>query len=102
MARGYEYSAELKGIFFRVISFVESEKTGTQIPLYNTTQRIQAMLGISERSIFNLKSKMKRLNEQVQLDQKKKDEEQKKENEDNQKRYLKPQMHSSKIALSLS
>ncbi|CAF0973871.1 unnamed protein product, partial [Didymodactylos carnosus] len=43
------------------------------------------MLGISERSIFNLKTEMKRLNEQIQLEQKK-EEEQKKENEEKQKK----------------
>jgi hypothetical protein len=81
MARGYEYSAELKGTFFRVISFIESEKNGTQIPVYNTTQRIQAILGISERSIFNLKREMKHLAAQVEIDQKKKEEENRKEME---------------------
>ena len=84
MARGYEYSAELKEIFFRVISFIESEKNGTKIPVYNTTQGIQAILGISERSIFNLKSEMKRLKEHAENEQKKKDEEKQKENQENQ------------------
>ena len=86
MGRGYEYSAELKEIFFRVISFIESETNGTQIPVYNTTQRSQAILGISKRSIFNLKSEMKRLKEQAENQQKKKDEEKQKENQENQKK----------------
>ena len=86
MARGYKYSAELKEIFFREISFIEYEKHGTQIPVYNTTRRIQAILGISERSIFNLKSETKCLKEQAENEQKKKDEEKQKENQENQKK----------------
>lgn len=43
---------------FRVIEFVEREKTGAIIPLYNTSNRLLAMLGISESSLFKLKKEI--------------------------------------------
>ncbi len=52
---GQEFSLEMKRLFFRVITFIESEKYGPRIPLYNTFERIQTCLGISIRSISTVK-----------------------------------------------
>jgi hypothetical protein len=54
---GHEFSLEMKRVFFRVIAFIESEKYGPKIPLNNTLERPQGCLGISIRSISNLRSK---------------------------------------------
>ena len=61
---GQEYSIEMKRTFFRVVSFIESEKKGPKIPLSNTLERAQACLGISIRSISNLKREMRELTEE--------------------------------------
>jgi len=63
---GNEFSLEMKRLFFRVITFIESEKNGPQIPLNNTLERCQACLGISIRSISNLKKEMRELREQAE------------------------------------
>jgi len=82
MASGHEYSTALKEVFFRVITFVEAEKNGPQIPLYKTTQRIQTMLGISERSVFNLKQEMKNIKDKEEAERQKKEEEETKKKEE--------------------
>ena len=69
MPKGQEYSLEVKSVFFRVIDFVEKKCDGPTIPLNLTTPRLVAMLGIAERSIFNLKAEMKKLREVEQSDQ---------------------------------
>ncbi|CAF2919098.1 unnamed protein product [Rotaria sp. Silwood2] len=56
----------MKRLYFRVIAFIESEKYGPKIPLNNTLERSQACLGISIRSITNLKKEMRELNEQAE------------------------------------
>lgn len=58
MPKGEDYSIKEKLIMFRVIEFVEREKTGAIIPLYNTANRLLAMLGISEGSLLNLKKEI--------------------------------------------
>jgi hypothetical protein len=58
MPKGEDYSIKGKQIMFRVIEFVEREKTGAIIPLYNTSNRLLAMLGISESSLFKLKKEI--------------------------------------------
>ena len=58
MPKGEDYSIKEKQIMFRVIEFVEREKTGAIIPLYNTSNRLLAMLGISESSLFKLKKEI--------------------------------------------
>ena len=63
MPKRKEYSKEMKQLMFRIISFVESEKNGFQIPLFNTTGRLTTMLGISERSVFRLREEMVSLTE---------------------------------------
>lgn len=63
MPQGVHFTPEIKEIFFRVIDFIENEKTGPQIPMNNTTARIVSMLGISESSLFNLKKEMKAVRE---------------------------------------
>ena len=67
MPTGQEYSAEVKTIFFRVIDFFEKERDGPMIPLSLTTARLIAVLGVSERSLFNLKAEMKQLSEEQEL-----------------------------------
>lgn len=64
MPKGQEFSVELKKVFFRVIDFMEKERTGPIIPLSLSTARLVAALGISERSIFNLKTEMKNLRDE--------------------------------------
>ena len=63
MPKGKEFSEDTKQMMFRIISFVDSEKNGSQIPLFNTTDRLTTMLGISERSVFRLREEMASLNE---------------------------------------
>ncbi|CAF1242007.1 unnamed protein product [Rotaria sordida] len=45
----------------RVIQFVRSEKYGIKIPLNNVNDRLCAMLGVSSRSIDNLKKELKEI-----------------------------------------
>ncbi|CAF1567747.1 unnamed protein product [Didymodactylos carnosus] len=47
----------------RVIRFVKSEKDGVKIPLNNVNDRLCAMLGVSSRSIDNLKKEFKEAEE---------------------------------------
>ncbi|CAF2104471.1 unnamed protein product [Rotaria magnacalcarata] len=48
---------------FRIVKFVESKKEGPVIPLYNTTDRLEAMLGIGKTTVFKLRSEMRVLEE---------------------------------------
>ncbi len=54
MPTGCEYSQKEKQLIFNVINFVESEKNGWKIPLYNVNERLEAMLGTSMRSVERL------------------------------------------------
>ena len=69
MPTGCEYSQKEKQLIFNVINFVESEKNGWKIPLYNVNERLEAMLGISMRSVGRLKSEFRegqeRLTEEI-------------------------------------
>lgn len=58
MPTGYEFSQELKQVVFNVIKFVENEKNGPSIPLYNVNDRLESMLGISLASVKRLKQEM--------------------------------------------
>ena len=55
MSTGCEYSQKEKQLIFNVINFVESEKNGWKIPLYSVNEHLEAMLGISMRSVERLK-----------------------------------------------
>jgi hypothetical protein len=66
MGKGSEFSTELKQVFFRVIAFVEAEKSGSLIPLTNTTLRLITMLGISKTSLFCLKGEFEEARQQQQ------------------------------------
>ncbi|CAF3835677.1 unnamed protein product [Rotaria sp. Silwood1] len=46
---------------YRVIQFVKSEKYGIKIPLNDVNDRLCAMLGVSSRSIDNLKKELKEI-----------------------------------------
>jgi hypothetical protein len=63
MPSGKEFSKEEKTIFYRVITFVDLEKNGPKIPMYNANDRLQAMLGLSRHSISNLRQEMRLLSE---------------------------------------
>ncbi|CAF3934653.1 unnamed protein product [Rotaria sp. Silwood1] len=56
-----EFSLEFKQLAFSVIDFVEKEKNGSLIPLYNVTDRLEAILGVSRRSVNRLKQELKEL-----------------------------------------
>ncbi len=58
MPKGEDFGSDVKQLMFRIIKFVESEKTGPVIPLFNTFDRLEAMLGISRPSISRLRSEM--------------------------------------------
>ncbi|CAF1585779.1 unnamed protein product [Didymodactylos carnosus] len=58
MPKDHEFSVEVKAIIFKVIRYVESEKSGAVIPLFNVNERLVAMLGISAQSVKNLKHEM--------------------------------------------
>ena len=64
MPIGKEFSKDLKEMMFCVILFVENEKNGPIIPLYNVNERLSAMLDISDRSIWNFKKEMNELQRQ--------------------------------------
>ncbi|CAF1320505.1 unnamed protein product [Didymodactylos carnosus] len=55
MPKGHEFSVEVKAMMFKVICYVESEKSGAVIPV---NERLVAMLGISAQSVKNLKHEM--------------------------------------------
>lgn len=58
MPNGEDFRSDMKQLMFRIIDFVEKEKAGPIIPLFNTTNRLENMLGISRRSVFRLRSEM--------------------------------------------
>ncbi|CAF3355830.1 unnamed protein product [Rotaria sp. Silwood2] len=66
MPRGQHYSEETKEFMFNVIKFIEGEKNGAIIPLYNVNDRIMAALQISHGSLVNLKNELKQLEEEQQ------------------------------------
>ena len=55
MPSGCEYSQKEKKLIFNVISFVESEKRGSVIPLHNVNERLKEMLAISMSSVEKMK-----------------------------------------------
>ena len=80
MPTGYEFSQELKQLIFNVIKFVENEKNGPVIPLYNVNDRLESMLGISLAPITRLKQEMREerdriMEEKRAVDQAKQDKE---------------------------
>ena len=48
---GYAYFQKEKQLIFNMINFIESEKNGWKIPLYNANGRLKAMVGISMHSV---------------------------------------------------
>jgi chromosome condensin MukBEF complex kleisin-like MukF subunit len=83
MPKSYEFSQDMKEIFFNVIQFVEKEKFGPVIPLFNVNERLSSMLAISMRSVERLKSEMKEIEHDMMEKKRKMDEE--KEELENQK-----------------
>jgi L-arabinose isomerase len=83
MPRGHEFSQDMKQIFFNVIKFVEKEKFGPVIPLFNVNERLSSMLDISMRSVERLKSEVREIGHDMMEKKRKMDEE--KEEMENQK-----------------
>jgi L-arabinose isomerase len=83
MPKGQQFSQDMKQIFFNVIKFVEKEKFGTAIPLFNVNERLSAMLNISLRSVERLKSEIRDIEHDMMENKRKMDEE--KEALENQK-----------------
>jgi hypothetical protein len=83
MPTGYEFSQDMKQIFFNVIKFDEEEKFGPVIPLFNVNERLSAMLDISMRSVERLKNEMREIEHDMMGRKRKIDEE--KEEMENQK-----------------
>ncbi|CAF3961507.1 unnamed protein product [Rotaria sordida] len=66
MPTGHYYTQETKELMLSVIQFIEREKNGPTIPLYNVNDRIMAALQISHGSLVKLKNEMKQLQEEQQ------------------------------------
>ena len=64
MAKGQEYSVEVKAIYFRVIDFIETERNKPMILLNLTIARILAILDVSEKSLFSLKAETKHVQDE--------------------------------------
>ena len=60
-----EFSLEFNQLAFSIIDFVEKEKNGTLIPLNNVTDRLEAMFGVSGRSVNRFKQELKEQEESV-------------------------------------
>ena len=58
MPKGENFVLEVKQLMFRIIKFVDSEKNGPVILLFNSSERLEAMLGISRKSITRLRNEM--------------------------------------------
>jgi hypothetical protein len=58
MPKGENFSSDVKLLMFHIIKFVGNEKNGPVIPLFNTTGRLEAILGISRASVFRLRNEM--------------------------------------------
>lgn len=56
---------------FNVISFVESEKRGSVIPLHNVNERLKAMLGISMSSVEKVKREFREERERLDEERRK-------------------------------
>jgi len=80
MPTGQQFSEDMKQIFFNVIKFVEQEKYGPIIPLFNVNERLSTMLDISLRSVERLKREMREI-EHDMIERKRKMDEEKEEME---------------------
>ena len=69
MPKGENFRLGVKQLMFRIIDFVEKEKTGPIIPLYNAASRLESMPGISRGSVFRLRSEMKQNQEREKTPQ---------------------------------
>ncbi|CAF4559721.1 unnamed protein product [Didymodactylos carnosus] len=66
MPKGKEFSKDEKTLIFRVIEFVESERSGNEFPLNNATQRLVTVLGISESAVEKLRKELKDVKSEMQ------------------------------------
>ena len=64
MPTGINFGSDMKQLMFRIIKFVESEKEGPVIPLYNTTSRLEIMLGVSRATVFRLRNEIRSLEQE--------------------------------------
>ena len=58
MPKGHHYTSDVKSLIFRIIKFIESEKEGPVIPMYNVNDRLMNMLNISHGALFSLKQEL--------------------------------------------
>ena len=70
MPTGMNFGSDVKQLMFRIIKFVESEKEEPVIPSYNTTGRLEVMLGVSRATVFRLRNKMHGLEEKEEEEEK--------------------------------
>jgi hypothetical protein len=78
MSKGQQFSHDMKQIFLNVIKFLEKEKFGSIIPLFNFNERLSSMLDISVRSVERLKSKMREIEHDMMEEKRKMDQEKQK------------------------
>jgi hypothetical protein len=64
MPKGQHYSQERKELLLNVIKFIEEEKNGATIPLYNVNDRMMGAFQISQGFLVNLKNELKQLEEE--------------------------------------
>ena len=64
MPTGINFGSDMKQLMFRIIKFVESEKEAPVIPLYNTTSRLEIMLGFSRTTVFRLRNEIRSLEQE--------------------------------------
>lgn len=95
MPTGYEYSQREKQLIFNVINFVESEKYGSKIPLYNVNERLEMMLGISMRSVERLKKEFREDQERLAEEARKVAEEELKQQQEQHELTLRLRRRSS-------
>ena len=64
MPTGINFGSDMKHLMFRIIKFVESEKEGPVIALYNTTSRLAIILGVSRATVFRLRNEIRSLEQE--------------------------------------
>ena len=93
MPKGENFKLEAKQLMCHIIKFVDSEKNGPVIPLFNSSERLETMLGISRKSITRLR------NEMLHLEMKEEAEKEKNEHEEEKKIQTRPRTVSDTVVL---
>ena len=63
MPKGVNFGSDVKQLMLCIIKFVECEKEGPVIASYNTTGRLEVMLGVSRATVYRLRNEMHGLEE---------------------------------------